>query len=190
MFPETVKLVLMPLPKILNVEPIRTGSMFVIERVKLRFSNGVERSFERFTNRGRLAVMMIPFLDKDTILLVREYGTGIEQYHLSLPKGGLESHEAPEEAANRELQEEIGYGANKLTMMKEFTSSPSYSANKMSVVIAEDLYPCKREGDEPEPIEVVPWSIHKLDELFARPDVHEARAIAALMMLARQRSIW
>ena len=51
--------------------------------------------------------------------------------------------------------------------------------------MARELYPSRAQGDEPEPIEVVPWSFSRLDELLARDDVTEARTIAALF-LARE----
>ena len=180
----------MSLPTVLSVDPLSTHSMFHIERVQLRFSNGEERAFERFIKGHRLAVMIIPFLDEDTVLLVREYGAGIENYHLGLPKGGIERSETVEEASNRELMEEVGYGAKSLKILKTFTAAPNYSSNQMHLVLAEDLYPASLPGDEPEPIEVVPWSLRNLDVLFARDDVHEARSIAALMWIARQKGVW
>lgn len=51
------------------------------------------------------------------------------------------------------------------------------------MVLAEDLYPQRRAGDEPEPIEVVPWRLDALDALLAREDFSEARSIAALFMV-------
>ena len=53
----------------------------------------------------------------------------------------------------------------------------------MSLVVAEDLYPEKLEGDEPEELEVVPWPVAKLHELIHRDDFTESRSIAALYLL-------
>ena len=57
----------------------------------------------------------------------------------------------------------------------------------MHVVVAKDLYPETLEGDEPEPLEVVKWPLAKIDELLARDDFTEARSIAALLLVDRQR---
>ena len=62
-------------------------------------------------------------------------------------------------------------------------TSASYSSNPMRLVLAEDLYPAKLQGDEPEEIEVVPWSIHRLSELIQREDFPEARGVAALFLV-------
>tara|TARA_Y100000766_G_C18806014_1_gene555492 strand:+ start:465 stop:956 length:492 start_codon:yes stop_codon:yes gene_type:complete len=163
--------------------------MFHVEKVHLRFGNGEERLFERFTNKNRQAVMILPILNDDTLLLIREYGVGIEDYHLSFPKGGVEPGESIVESANRELKEEVGYGAKTLTPLATMSSSPSYSRAVMEVLVAESLYPCSCPGDEPEPIEVVPWPLKKIDELISREEFHEARAVAALLMYARQRGL-
>jgi ADP-ribose diphosphatase len=62
----------------------------------------------------------------------------------------------------------------------------------VTAVVAQDLYPCRLEGDEPEEMEVVRWPLDKLEQLVADPDFTEARAIAALYMvkdfLAKQSS--
>jgi ADP-ribose diphosphatase len=171
-------------PKILATRSIATGRLFEIEEVHLQFSNGAERVFERIKGRLPGAVMIAPLLDKDTILLIREYGVGAEDYVLTLPKGIMEEGEDIFKAANRELQEEIGYGAKQFSLLKPLTTAPGYIKGKgMKLVLAEDLYPQKLTGDEPEEIEVVPWKLSNLQELLAREDFTEARSVAALYMI-------
>jgi ADP-ribose diphosphatase len=50
-------------------------------------------------------------LDDDTVLMIYEYSSGTHRYELALTKGKIDAGESPLEAANRELIEEIGYGA-------------------------------------------------------------------------------
>ena len=57
----------------------------------------------------------------------------------------------------------------------------------LTAMIARDLYPCKLEGDEPEPLEVVEWPVDCIDELLNQPDFREARSVAALLLLDRWR---
>ena len=169
------------LPKILKKELITRSRLFGIEELHLRFSNGAERVYERLRNPSIQAVLVIPVLDDDTVLLIREYGAGTESYELGLPKGALEPDETLEQGANRELMEEVGYGANDMTVLKRLTLSPSYMGHYLTVLLAENLYPCQLEGDEPEPIEVVPMRLAELDEWVWRDDLTEARSIAALL---------
>lgn len=174
-------------PDILRITPLPNNALFEIESVSLRFSNGVEREFTRIHNLMPPAVLIVPLLDAETMLLIREYGVGVEDYSLGFPKGALEPKESVLEGANRELMEEVGYGAKQLQWIKTFSTSPSYMSSRMHLVIASELYPQSLSGDEPESIEVVPWKLSEADALLEREDFHEARSIAALLMLMRKR---
>jgi ADP-ribose diphosphatase len=159
------------------------GSRFAVEELDLEFSNGERRTFERMPGSGRGAVIIVPMLDEHTVLLVREYAAGIHAYELSLPKGRLEPGEEPLQAANRELKEEVGYGAHRLRLVSRLSLAPTYMSHQTQVVLAQDLYPERLEGDEPEQLEVVPWKFDDLGELIQRPDVSEGRSIAALFLV-------
>jgi len=170
-------------PEIVATATVARTRLFHIEQLDLRFSNGVEVQYERLKSNSAGAVLVVPMLDNDTVMLIREYAAGVHRYELGLPKGRIELGEALLEAANRELMEEIGYGANKLEHLTSFTLAPGYLGHQTHVVLAQELYQQSCEGDEPEEIEVVPWSLSNLSELLARDDLTEARSIAALYLV-------
>ena len=172
-------------PEILAQQTVAQSKLFSIESLDLRFSNGEERTYERMKPSGRNAVMMVPITEQGDILLVREYAAGTERYELGFPKGLIDPGEQPNEAAVRELKEEIGFGANKLTPLKEVILAPSYFSSRMTLIIAEDLYPEKLEGDEPEPLDVVRWPLAQAEELLTHLDFCEARSITALLLSLR-----
>ena len=171
------------LPKINSRNQVAKSRLFAIEQLELTFSNGEERQYERMVGSGNGAVMIVPMLDADTILLVREYCAGTHSYELGFPKGLIDPGELPEEAANRELQEEIFYGSKQLTFLSQVMMAPAFFNAKMDIFVASDLYPSMLEGDEPEPLDVVPWPIKDYKALLRQPDFQEARSIAALMLL-------
>lgn len=173
-------------PDILKVTATARSRLFQVEEIELRFSNGAERTYERLANRGRGAVMIAAIDADENVLLIKEYAVGLEDYLLTLPKGLIDPGEDALQAANRELKEEAGFGANQLQTIKEMTSAPNYMGHKITTVLAQDLFPCRLEGDEPEEMEVVRWPLSQLNELFARGDFSEARAIAALYMVRDQ----
>ncbi|MCV6612651.1 MAG: ADP compounds hydrolase NudE [Amphritea sp.] len=173
-------------PDILKVTATARSRLFQVEEIELRFSNGAERTYERLANRGRGAVMIAAIDADENVLLIKEYAVGLEDYLLTLPKGLIDPGEDALQAANRELKEEAGFGANQLQTIKEMTSAPNYMGHKITTVLAQDLFPCRLEGDEPEEMEVVRWPLSQLNELFAREDFSEARAIAALYMVRDQ----
>jgi ADP-ribose diphosphatase len=169
-----------PLP-IIHERRLRDPSkLFEIEQLDLEFSNGERRTYERMKSRGLGAVIIVPMLDEHTVLLVREYAAGLHQYEIGLPKGRLEPGEGLLEGAQRELKEEIGYGARELTELTRLSLAPGYMTHITRVVLARDLYPEKLPGDEPEELEVVPWPISDLLSITARDDCTEGRTIAAL----------
>lgn len=163
---------------------VARSRLFQVEAVSLRFANGVEAEYERLTpSAGTGAVLIVPVLDGETVLLVREYAAGTDRYELGLPKGRVEQGEEPLAAAARELREEIGYGAKRLTALRRMTLAPGYLSHQTHIVLAEELYPERLEGDEPEALEVVSWPLSNLGGLLACEDLTEARSIAALFMV-------
>ncbi len=169
-------------PEILNCETIATSRLFKIEQLNLQFSNGEKRTYERLAGgKSRGAVIILPLLSDDTFLLIREYAAGTDRYELGLPKGLVEKNESIFEAANRELKEEIHYGAKELHEIKTFSVAPGYINAETHLILAKSLFEESLPGDEPEEIEVIPWKLDNVETLFRRDDFTEARSIAAVL---------
>ncbi len=158
---------------------------YKLEQLDLEFSNGERRTFERIHGSGREVVIIVPLLDRDTVLLTREYAAGLHRYELGLPRGRIDPGESLLEGAEREMKEEIGHGARDLTLLRTLSLAPTYMTHVAHVVLARDLYEEKLEGDEPEEIEVVPFKLDDLHELLMLEEFSEGRAMAALF-LARE----
>ncbi|MDQ7048564.1 MAG: ADP compounds hydrolase NudE [Enterobacterales bacterium] len=169
-------------PIITHTKQVAKTRIFEVEELDLEFSNGEKRTFERLVAGANGAVMIVAILDNEFLLLIREYSAGTHDYQLAFPKGLMESGETVEQAANRELMEEVGFGANKFTVMKQMTLAPGYLTHRMNLLFAESLYEEKRQGDEPEELEVVKWRLDELDKLIEQPDFTEARSVAALFL--------
>jgi len=169
-------------PRILAQEIVAQSRLFKIEQVQLQFSNGEERLFERMRGSGRGAVMVVACPDAEHFYLIREYSAGTHDYQLGFPKGLVDPGEEVLDAANRELKEEAGFGANTLVPLKSVALAPGYFNATMQIVLAGGLYAERLEGDEPEPLELVLWRWDQLDELLAQADFTEARSVAALFL--------
>ncbi len=175
-----------PMPKKPTVHARRSianTGIFRIEEMDLEFSNGATRKYQRIVGSDRGAVLIIPMPDPESVLLIREYGAAMERYELAFPKGSIDPGEDPLQAANREIQEETGFGARHLEILHSVTVAPGYLYHTTHIVLATGLYPSRLEGDEPEPIEVVPWRLDDFEPLLARDDFTEARSIAAFCLL-------
>ncbi|MDA1074624.1 MAG: ADP compounds hydrolase NudE [Proteobacteria bacterium] len=171
------------LPQVLKRRLVAQSRFFRVEEMDLEFANGVRRTYERLQPGRREAVIVVAINDDNEVLLIREYAAGFHEMQLTLPKGATENNETVEEAANRELKEEVGFGARSLTHLKRLNLAPGHMGFTINVVLARDLYPEQLQGDEPEPPEVVPWAYTDLDGLLTANQFNEARAIAALTLV-------
>ncbi|MCR5084498.1 MAG: ADP compounds hydrolase NudE [Succinivibrionaceae bacterium] len=170
-------------PRVLSRRAFRGSRFLRVEQVDLKFSNGVEATYERIMG-GRGAVMLVPF-DGERFHLVSEYAVGVEGYALGLAKGKIDAGETPAQAAARELAEELGLGARRLVPLKSRMSvAPGMMTLTMYPFLCTDLYPHRRPGDEPEPIRDIAVTAEELRDLIFTPDspLEESRAIAALTL--------
>lgn len=170
-------------PAITHTETISRSRLFRIEKVGLDFENGEQREYERIYAPGPGAVMIIPLLDDTKVIMVREYAVGTDRYELLFPKGMMHEDESILAAANREIMEEIGLGARRLSHLRSMTIAPGYLSFTTHMVLAEKLYQQWLEGDEPERLETVTWDLGNLDALLQHPELSEARSIAALYLV-------
>jgi len=170
-------------PKIIAKKTLVKTRIFNIEQLHLQFENGNEVQYERIFSPPSGAVLIVPQLDSETIILIREYCGGTQRYEIAFPKGRVEEGESPILSANREIMEEIGFGARQLEHIKSLSVSPGYMSHQTHIIYATDLYQQKLEGDEPEPIEILYWKLNKLDDLIYNDEFTEARSLAALYLL-------
>jgi len=172
-------------PEILKRETVAKTQHFSVESLQLRFSNGVERTYERMAGPGRDSVMIVPITDDNKAILIREYAAGTHCYETGFAKGLVDKGETPEQAANRELMEEVGFAANKLILLKTVTMSPGYFGGRMHLFLALDLYPQTAQGDEPEPLLPFKVDLADIDELISSDELREARSITAILLAQR-----
>ncbi len=172
-------------PEILHSEIVANSRLFQVEGLQLRFSNGAERYYERMAGPGRDAVMIVPVTKDNAMILIREYAAGTGDYELGFPKGAIDPGETPLQAANRELMEEIGFGARRWIELKTVTMSPAYFAGRMHLYLALELYPEQLTGDEPEPLQQVTVPLADSGRLLAGDEFNEARSITALLLAQR-----
>ena len=126
--------------------------------------------------------MIIP-LSNNKLFFIKEYAAGINDYAISFPKGRIDKGEEIFEAANRELQEEIGYKSNKLSHIFTLSLAPGYIDHQTYIILAEDLSVSKLDGDEPEELEVVQCDLSSINNLiYNKKNNVESRAIACVYL--------
>ncbi|MDO8470771.1 MAG: ADP compounds hydrolase NudE [bacterium] len=171
------------MPKRLRERNIFSSKQFTIKEIDLLLENGKEVTYE-ISDVGE-SVMVVPMVDEGTVLLINEYHAGIDEYQVGLCKGAIEKGQTPSEAAQKELQEEVGYKAGRLEELAVLTSSPGYSTHKTHIFLARDLQESRLQGDEEEELQVIPHSLATFEDLIDKGQLTEARMIAALYLARR-----
>ena len=173
-------------PTVLSEEIVAQSRLFTVQSQSLEFSNGTQVVYERLLGSPDGAVLIIPMLDGETMLLIREFGGGVGRYELGFPKGKIDAGETWKEASIRESQEEIGYKPAAVKLLDSVSLAAGYMTHHTHIVMATGLTPQMAEGDEPEPLEIVPWKIKDWPLLLKHPDFSEGRAYAALILMLKE----
>jgi ADP-ribose pyrophosphatase len=131
------------------------------------------------------AVVILPLLSDDNVILIRNRRYVVGQILVELPAGTLEKNENPMNCAGRELLEETGYLAGRLKPIGNFYSSPGILSEKMYCYAAYDLQRKKPALEEGEEIEVFQASIDDAVGMIRDGVIADAKSIAAILMYDR-----
>tara|TARA_B100001057_G_scaffold453291_1_gene497996 strand:- start:1234 stop:1545 length:312 start_codon:yes stop_codon:yes gene_type:complete len=99
---------------------------------------------------------------------------------ITFPKGKIDKHESMYEAANRELQEEIGYKANDVKFIKKIYLAPGYINHVTYIMFAQNLQTASLLGDEPEILEQIRVHKDKIKKFIETAEIIDSRVYAAL----------
>ena len=143
-------------------------------------------TFEREIVRTFGAVCVVPLEnDRVHVLLVRQYRGPVDQALLELPAGKLDiAGEPPEACAARELAEEVGAQAERITELGRFWNSPGYCDELTTCFLAEGLTsgPRSADGIEEEHLVVERVPLASVEELIATGEIADAKTIVGLFL--------
>jgi len=170
-----------PIPQFVDSTKVFSGRVFEVTVDTVREG---DKTYVREVVHHRGSAVILPAFDDGTIALVRQYRHPTVKYMLELPAGGLDDRERPEEAAARELEEELGLVAGKLEKLSEFFVSPGFCAEKMWLYLATDLTETARRPEDDEVIEVVRLPIKRALQMITDGEIEDAKTIIGLMLAA------
>jgi ADP-ribose diphosphatase len=127
-------------------------------------------------------VLIVPFTSQGEVIMTIEPSAAFGELTLVLPGGAVEPDETHEQTALRELQEEIGYTAERLNFLSEVRPFSKYIALQSFIYLARELVPSKLQGDEDYPILVEQVPLKNFECLITSGRLLDARVIAALFM--------
>ncbi len=132
------------------------------------------------------AVVIVPLLDGDRIVLIRNFRIATGDWLLECPAGTLDPKEPPHVCAARELTEETGYRATKIEPLGWFYTTPGLTDERMHAFLATGLTLAGQDLDDDEQIEVVPVPLTKAMAMIDSGDLTDAKSILAILLAQRK----
>jgi ADP-ribose pyrophosphatase len=132
-------------------------------------------------------VGVVPFVDEDHILMVRQYRYVQKDARWEIPTGGVHEGEPLGDATQRELQEETGYRAERLTRISSYYTSKSVCKETAHLYIGEGLSPSQRSPDETEFIEVKAFPFASALQMVIDCEIMDSMSVIAILHVARLR---
>lgn len=166
-------------PEVVSTEEIYKGKVFDLYESTIREG---EIEYKREIVRHNGSAVIVPVFADKTVALVRQYRHAAEKFLLELPAGTLEKGESPEAAAQREVEEEIGFTAESLEKLTEFYVSPGFLTEKMFVFIATGLTETAQNTDEDEIISIERFSFPQTFEKIRKGEIEDAKSMISLIL--------
>ena len=160
-------------------EVVFQGKLLDVRRDIVILPNGENGTREWIKHPG--AVCCIPILSNGKIALIRQYRYSVRKMMIELPAGKLDKNEAPEDCAIRELEEEIGYKANKITFLTNIHPAIGFADEKMWIYFAEDLEKTNQKLDSDELIEIIPTKLEDALEMVWNGEITDVKTIIGLI---------
>jgi ADP-ribose pyrophosphatase len=134
------------------------------------------------------AVGVLPFVDDDHVILVRQYRYVFgEDHRWEMPTGGVKPAETLLEAAVRELREEAGCEAGVLSPIHTFFGSKSVVQEVAHLYIGRDLRPVASEPDDTEFLEKAVFPFDTVLDMTLKSEIRDAMTVIAVLIADRLR---
>lgn len=163
-----------------NAKEVFNGKLLKVSVKKITLPNGYRATFEMISHPG--AALVVPFLNKDRVILLRQLRPVIGSYIYELVAGTLGKGELPLACARREIIEETGYSASKFTRLGSIYPVPGYSTERITIFKAEGLKKVEHRPEEDEVIETHVFTRAGIRKLLKAGRIVDAKTICALAM--------
>jgi ADP-ribose pyrophosphatase len=159
------------------------GGLLKVKRDEVRLPDGGTAWREYVLHPG--AVMVLAFVDEDTILLERQYRYPKQRHFIELPAGKLEPGEPPLETAKRELIEECGFEAADWAKVTTIDPCIGYSNEVIHLYAARGLKHVGAKLDVGEHLEVFEARIGDAVEWVRDGTITDTKTMIGILWCAR-----
>jgi ADP-ribose pyrophosphatase len=161
------------------------GRVFSVEVFRKRFPDG--RDHDIAVVRHRPSVVLIPMVDENHVVLIRQYRAAIDRELWELPAGTLEAGEAADAAAIRECEEEIGLVPGRIERLCGLFPTPGFCDEELIFYRVSDLRPpppdSPHHADEDEMIQPQTFAVAEARAMAARGDIVDLKSAYGLTLI-------
>jgi ADP-ribose pyrophosphatase len=155
-----------------------------LQAVTLADGSTAER--EVVVHRG--AVALLPMVDADHVCLIRNKRYAVGKTLLEVPAGTIDAGETPEQTAARELVEETGYRAGRITRVRDWFVSPGVMSERMYLFLCEDLEPGLSDLQADENLESLVVSCEDAVAMVRDGRIEDAKTMLAILLCLAPRA--
>jgi ADP-ribose pyrophosphatase len=168
---------------VVETDRIYEGRILNLRVDTVRLPNGKTARREIVEHGG--AVAIVPLLDPETVVMVRQYRHPAEQFLLEIPAGGVEAGEDLETCVHRELEEEVNFKAAHAVKLFHSYVAPGYTSELIHTFLVWGLEPSEGTPDEDEFIDIVPVKLADVPGMIARGEIQDGKSIGGLLETLR-----
>jgi ADP-ribose pyrophosphatase len=169
--------------KLVRKNVVFKGRMVDFRADEIRLPNGGSALREFMDHPG--AVGVVPLLPNGDVVLVRQYRYPVGEVTLELPAGKLDPGENIRACVERELREETGYTAKKITPLLRYWPTPAFANEVLHLFVAEKLTPGRLDPDEDEFLEKVELPFDDAVALVRSGKIMDSKTVIGLLACAR-----
>ena len=159
------------------------GDFLDVRQDEVLLPNGETGTREWINHPG--AVVIVPILPNGEIALIKQFRYTVGSEFIELPAGKLDAGEDPEKCALRELEEEIGYRANKIKFLANIHPAIGFTNEIMGVFLAENLEKTQHNRDKDEFLKLVPTTLTEALNLVWENKITDVKSIIGLLWLQK-----
>ena len=164
---------------ILKSEMIYEGKVFGVRADQVAEPNGVKATRVVITHPG--SVVVLPVLEDGRIVMIEQYRHATRQYLWELVAGRIDRGETVKQAAARELKEETGYTAKRLTEFLDMWPTPGFLEERMHILLAQGLTEGQASPEEDEKIISRAYSVKQLRQMMKNGKLRDGKSIAGIL---------
>ncbi len=164
-------------------EIIFQGRLLDVRKDEVELPNGKTSTREWIKHPG--AACIIPVMSDGNIALIKQYRYPVQSEMIELPAGKLDPGEKPEKCASRELEEEIGYTAGKLTFICKIHPAIGFASEVMWIYLAENLTKSVKNTDYDEFVELLPTDLNVAVQMVWNGEITDVKTIIGILWAER-----